>query len=110
MKSKRRSKPQALRYGDVRPTPMPSAPPQVESGYVYAPIHHGDGAGDAGQILEGRFTVEGDTVYVADTEGRSIGSQALQPGDDPARVARAILRKGAPNEFWRDLPIARVPI
>jgi hypothetical protein len=98
-------------------TPVVEAPPKpaVEppSGpwhYVYAQISHGDGAADPGQISEGRFSVAGNRVHVEDMEGRPIGSHVLQPGENAAHCARTILRKGAPSEFWRALPVARVPV
>jgi hypothetical protein len=57
--------------------------------------------GDHGEVAEGTYTVAGNVVRVEDTEGRSLGGQVLRPGDNPATVARAILRTTkAPEPFW----------
>jgi hypothetical protein len=88
----------------AEPAPAPVEGPRV---YVYVIIGNGDGAADPGQISEGHYTITGDVVRVEDMEGRSLGTQALRPGENAATVAKQILRKGAPNEFWRPLP-ARV--
>jgi hypothetical protein len=93
-----------------RPRRVDAPPPLGPRVYVYAQIHHGDGAADPGQINEGRFSVAGNRVHVEDMRGQSLGSHVLQPGENAATVARQVLRKGAPTEFWRALPIARVPV
>jgi hypothetical protein len=60
-------------------------------------------------LIAGSYTVAGNVVRVEDAEGRSLGSQALRPGDDPKAVARAILRtKKTPTAFDAPLPARRV--
>ena len=56
--------------------------------------------GDHGQVEEAVYVVRDGVLHVDDGE-RELGSQRLQPGDDPRSVARSILReKKAPNDFW----------
>ena len=90
-------------------TPAKPEPPEGPWHYVFAQISHGDGAADPGTISEGHYAVAGNRVHVEDMEGRSLGSHPLDSGENAAAAARAILRKGAPSEFWRALPPARVP-
>jgi hypothetical protein len=40
-------------------------------------------------------------VNVMDLQGRLLGTERLRPGDDPAAVARRILRaKSTPDDFY----------
>ena len=104
----------ALRLASLRPAPPPPLPPSepVEGPrvYVYVVTGHGDGAGDPGTIQDGYYTVAGNKLRVESVEGRSLGTQALRPGESAATVARQILRKGAPNDFWRPLPARVNPV
>jgi hypothetical protein len=60
--------------------------------------------GDHGEVAEGTYTITGNVVRVEDMEGRSLGGQVLRPTDNPATVARAILRTTkAPEPFWGPL-------
>ena len=56
--------------------------------------------GDPGEIAEGTYTICGGMVRVEDAEGRPLASQVLRPGDDPAVVARSILRAKTREQFW----------
>jgi hypothetical protein len=48
--------------------------------------------------------IRGGVLHVDDGE-RELGSQRLQPGDDPRSVARAILRTTkSPEPFWAPIP------
>jgi hypothetical protein len=53
-------------------------------------------------LIEGSYTIsDGNIVRVEDDQGRPLGGQVLQPGDDPAAVARSILRtKKSAEPFW----------
>jgi len=54
-----------------------------------------------GAIREGHYTVDGGKVRVTDAAGRTIGSEKLGPGQDPALIARRILRRGrSDNSFY----------
>jgi hypothetical protein len=94
--------------------PMPSSPPprpqrqaEVERpdegphriiAQIRAPDYE---RGDQGEVAEGTYSVYGNVVHVDDMEGRSLGGQVLRPEDNPASVARAILRTTkAPGQFW----------
>jgi hypothetical protein len=61
--------------------------------------------GDPGAIAEGSFTVSsGGIVRVMDDQGQLLGTHVLQPMEDPAGVARRILReKKAPAQFWNPI-------
>ena len=45
-----------------------------------------------GAILEGHYEIDNGKVRVTDAAGRPVGSEEFGPGDDPAVVARRILR------------------
>jgi hypothetical protein len=109
MRQAREFERKALRVSSFRPAPPPPAPAPVEGPhtYVYVIIANGNGAADPGTIQEGYYTIAGNVVRVRDAEERLLGTQALRPGENAVTVAKQILRKGAPNEFWRPLP-ARV--
>ena len=62
-----------------------------------------------GAILEGDYDVVDDKVVVTDLHGRPIGKEELRPGDDPAVIARRILRRARHNsDFHR--PISYPPL
>jgi hypothetical protein len=114
MRKAREFERKAPRLASFRPTPAPRppAPAPVEGPrvYVYVIIGNGDGAADPGQISEGHYTITGNVVRVEDMEGRSLGTQALRPGESAATVAKQILRKEAPNKFWQPLPTRVYPV
>ena len=88
------------RKHEPAPAPMPRPSPELPLPTEWWPfrvqIRAGDGAGDPGQIIEGRYGVVNDLVYVEDDQGKAVGTQRLRPGDNPAGVAQKILR-----EKWR---------
>jgi hypothetical protein len=47
---------------------------------------------DPGQIIEGSHSLSGNVLRVYDDEGRLLGTDKLQPGDDAAHAARKILK------------------
>jgi hypothetical protein len=55
--------------------------------------------GDPGGIAEGRLAVWQGMVRVEDIEGRLVGTEALQPGDDPLPIARRLLREKRGGTF-----------
>jgi hypothetical protein len=60
--------------------------------------------GDHGEIAEAVYAIRRGVLHVDDGD-RELGSQRLQPGDDPRVVARAILRtKKAATPFWNPIP------
>jgi hypothetical protein len=46
-----------------------------------------------GAILEGHYEIHDGKVRVTDAAGRPVGSEEFGPADDPAVVARRILRR-----------------
>ena len=63
-----------------------------------------------GAVAYGSYTVTGDKIRVRNDRGKLVGTAELVPGDDPAHVARKILRGSrASSDFYRPLPAARVP-
>jgi hypothetical protein len=74
-------------------------PPPVEF-YVYVTIRNPDDDGsDVGQIQEGYFSVEAGEVVVTDHVHKHIGSRRLGRDEDPAKLARELLRKKQPSDF-----------
>jgi hypothetical protein len=53
--------------------------------------------GDPGAIEEPQYAVAGDEVLIADLDGRTMGVRRLGPDDDPATIARRLLRDRAPK-------------
>jgi hypothetical protein len=80
-----------------------------EPRYVYAEIHPAFG-NDPGAIREGRYAASDGLVRVWDMQGKLLGTQAFKTGDDPARVARKVLREKRGTGFYDPLPYPRAPI
>jgi len=55
------------------------------------------------ELIEGK-------VVVTDLQGRPIGKEEAKLGDDPATIAKRILRRGRParSDFYRPLPVRDV--
>jgi hypothetical protein len=49
-------------------------------------------AAELGQIAVGYYTTAGDVVFVEDAHGELLGKMRVQEGEDPAAVARQLLR------------------
>jgi hypothetical protein len=49
--------------------------------------------GDPGQIIEATYSVMDGILRAFDDEGRLLGTDKLQPGDDAAHAARKILKE-----------------
>ena len=61
---------------------------------------------DPGAIIEGRYTASDGLVRVWDMQGKLLGTQVFN-GDNPAHVARKILRAKLNTGFYDPLPYSR---
>jgi hypothetical protein len=63
-----------------------------------------------GAIAEGFYELIEGKVVVTDLQGRPIGKEEGKLGDDPATIAKRILRRGRParSDFYRPLPVRDV--
>jgi hypothetical protein len=60
--------------------------------------------GDPGQIAEAYYTIEEGLLVLRDRDDKHITSRALLKGEDPAVLARILLREAeAPKDFQRPL-------
>jgi hypothetical protein len=67
--------------------------------YVRVIIRNGD-EDDPGQIAEAWYTIEDGLLVLRDADDKHITSRALLKGEDPAPLARILLREAeAPKEF-----------
>ena len=79
-----------------------SAPSQPT--YVRVTIRNGNDDGDPGAIAEAWFTVEDGAVVLRDADDKHITSRALLKGEDPAVLARSLLREAEqPKDFNRPI-------
>jgi hypothetical protein len=82
--------------GEVSPT-SPSQPT-----YVRAIVRNGTDD-DPGQIIEARFVVEDGAVILRDTDDKFITSRMLLKDENPATLAKILLREHKPNEFQQPI-------
>jgi hypothetical protein len=73
-------------------------PPLVES-YVYTTIRPASDDGDPGAILEAWYSIDDGQLVLTDREGRHITSRAMIAGENPAALAKALLREKGPEDF-----------
>jgi hypothetical protein len=59
--------------------------------------------GDPGVIAEALWSVEDGTVVLTDLEGKHITSRALLKGENPATLAKILLRERTPNDFQQPI-------
>src|SRR5262249_44583689 len=88
-----------------KPEPKIEAPPDPQRVRTEARQRTND-PGDAGEIVEGYYDVRDGQVYVWTTEdgARPLGHAPVRPGDDPAVIARRMLReKVGRGGFWHRL-------
>jgi hypothetical protein len=85
--------------------PQPTPQPMPEPRYVYAEMHPASG-NDPGAIIEGRYASADGLVRVWDMQGKLLGTQVFN-GDNPAHVARKILREKRGTGFYDPLPYPR---
>ena len=78
--------------GVLSPSP-PSRPV-----YVKVTIRNGN-EDDPGEIAEALFTIEHGLLILRDSNDKHITSRALLKGEDPAVLAKILLREAAPNDF-----------
>jgi hypothetical protein len=91
---------------EVREDPRP---PLVES-YVYTQVRPCRDDDDPGQIMEGWYTIDDGHLTLTDREGRHITSRAMIAGEDPAALARLLLREKGPEDFNRRLDYPKLGI
>ena len=72
--------------------PTYCAPAQDEA-HISLVLDHGDDEGNLGTIAAGWFSVENGAVVLEGLDRKRLGSQVLREGQDPAVVAKQLLRK-----------------
>jgi hypothetical protein len=81
-----------------------SPPSQPTPTYVRIVTHNGNDDGDPGAIVEAWFTIEEGTLVLRDGDDKVITSRGLLNGDDPAVLARSLLREvEKPKDFNRPI-------
>ena len=75
-----------------------SRPPLLES-YVWTTIRPASDDGDPGAILEGWYSIDEGQLVLTDRERRYLTSRAMIAGEDPAALARLLLREKQPSDF-----------
>jgi hypothetical protein len=90
--------------GPSHPSDEPAASgpliPCSQPTYVRVTIRNGDDDGDPGAIAEAYYTVEDGAVILRDADDKHITSRALLKGEDPAPLARILLREAEePKDF-----------
>jgi hypothetical protein len=89
-----------------RPSEEPAArgPSCSEPTYVRVTIRNGDDNGDPGAIAEAYFTIEDGVVVLRDRDDKHLTSRALLKGEDPAVLAKSLLREAEqPKDFNRPI-------
>jgi hypothetical protein len=80
-----------------------SPSPPSEPTYVRITIRNG-GDDDPGVIAEGYYTVEDGAVILRDRDDKHLTSRALLKGEDPAVLAKSLLREAEqPKDFNRPI-------
>ena len=74
-------------------------------------VSNGDDDGDPGAIAEAYFTIEDGLVVLRDADDKHITSRALLKGEDPAVLAKSLLREAEqPKEFNRPISYPKLGI
>jgi hypothetical protein len=90
---------ETTRSGEVRSPSSPSEP-----AYVRVTIRNGDKDGDPGQIAEAFYTIEDGLLVLRDSNDKHITSRALLKGEDPAVLAKILLReREGQNDFQQPI-------
>ena len=104
------SSPQAAETSAEEPShptevePVASGPSCSEPTYVRVTIRNGDDNGDPGAIAEAYFTIEDGVVVLRDRDDKHLTSRALLKGEDPAVLAKSLLREAEqPKDFNRPI-------
>ena len=72
--------------------------------YVRVTIRNGDDDGDRGAIAEAYYTIEDGVVVLRDRDDKHLTSRALLKGQDPAVLAKCLLREvGEAESFHRPI-------
>jgi hypothetical protein len=67
--------------------------------YVRVIVSNGDDDGDPGAITEAWFTIDDGLLVLRDSDDKVLTSRAMLAGEDPAVLARSLLREAAPKAF-----------
>jgi hypothetical protein len=70
--------------------------------YVRVIIRNGDEDGDPGQIAEAWYTIEDGALVLRDADDKHITSRALLKDDDPALLAKSLLRETENPKAFND--------
>jgi hypothetical protein len=73
--------------------PATSGPSCSRPTYVRVIIRNGNDDGDPGAIAEAYYTIEDGAVVLRDPDDKHITSRALLKGEDPAVLAKSLLRE-----------------
>jgi hypothetical protein len=93
--------------------PQPTAPKQIERAEspvvrrVYVTVERPSETNPGGAIVEGSYWIEDGMVKVTDLQGRLLGTQPINPGDDAEAAARAVLRKKRGSAFYAPIQYPR---
>jgi hypothetical protein len=72
--------------------------------YIFTTTRPATNDGDPGQIAEALWSVDDGAVVLTNLEGRHITGRALLKDEDPAAVARSLLREAEePKDFHRPI-------
>ena len=80
-----------------------SPPSQPNPVYVRVVVSNG-GEDDPGAIVEAWYVIEAGLLVLRDADDKHITSRALLKGEDPAVLAKSLLREAeGPNDFQRQI-------
>jgi len=80
------------------PMPKPTAEPSVPTEWHLFRVQvRAPSGNDPGQVLEGKYGVTNDVVFVEDDQGQPVAMQRLGPNENAAGLAQKLLR-----EKWRN--------
>jgi hypothetical protein len=79
-----------------------SAPSQPTPVYVRVVVSNGGEDGDPGAIAEAWYTIEDGLLVLRDADDKHITSRALLKDDDPALLARSLLREAEKPKAFND--------
>jgi hypothetical protein len=98
--------------GDSSPSSEPAASSLLTCSrptYVRMIVSNGNDDGDPGQIVEAWYTIEEGLLVLRDHDDKVITSRAMLAGDDPAVLARSLLREAEqPQDFNRPIHYPKI--
>jgi hypothetical protein len=84
--------------------PAASGPSCSRPTYVRVVVSNGNDDGDPGAIAEAYYTIEDGVVVLRDRDDKHLTSRALLKGEDPAVLAKSLLREAEqPKDFNRPI-------